>query len=47
MGLLWVAVEARTEYGTRPAVFHLRKGSVDGWNAILGSGIVTRAGQLP
>lgn len=47
MGLLWVATETRTVYGTSPAVFHQRKGSVQASNAILGSGIVTTAGQLP
>jgi hypothetical protein len=47
MGLLWMAVKAHTEYGTSPAVLHLHKGSIEGWNAIVGSGIVSRAGQLP
>jgi hypothetical protein len=47
MGLLWVAVEARTQHGTSPSVFHQRKGSVQASNAILGSGIVTTPGQLP
>jgi hypothetical protein len=47
MGLLWVAVKAHTEYGTSPAVLHLHKGSIQGWNAILDSGIVSRPGLLP
>ena len=47
MGLLWIAVKAHTEHGTNPAVVHLHKGSIEGWNAMLGSGIVSRAGQLP
>ena len=47
MGVLWVAVKAHTEHGTSPAVLHLHKGSIVGWNAILGSGIVGHAGQLP
>jgi hypothetical protein len=47
MGLLWVAVKAHTEYGTSPRVVHLHKGSIEGWNAMLASGIVSRAGQLP
>jgi hypothetical protein len=45
MGSLWVAVKAHTEHGTSPAVVHLHKGSVVGWNAILGSAIVQKAGQ--
>jgi hypothetical protein len=47
MGLLWVAVKAHTEHGTSPAVVRLHKGSVVGWDAILSSGIVRRAGQMP
>jgi hypothetical protein len=47
IGLLWIAVKAHTEHGTNPAVVHLHKGSIEGWNAMLGSGIVSRAGQLP
>lgn len=47
MGSLWVAVKAHTEHGTSPAVVRLHKGSVVAWNAILSSGIVRRAGQLP
>jgi hypothetical protein len=42
MGLLVVAVKTHTEYGN-----HVRKGSIEGWNAVLGSGIVKKAGQLP
>ena len=47
MGLLWAAVKAHTEHGTSPAVVHLHKGSIVGWNAVLSSGIVRRAGQMP
>lgn len=47
MGVLWVAVKAHTEHGTNPAVLRLHKGSIVGWNAIISSGIVSRAGQLP
>ncbi len=47
MGNLWVAVRARTEYGTSPAVVHYHKGESLGSNAQLAAGIVRRAGQLP
>ncbi len=42
MGSLVVAVKTHTEYGR-----HVHKGQIQGWNAILGSGIVKKAGQLP
>jgi hypothetical protein len=42
MGLLVVAVKTHTEYGR-----HVRKGQIQAWNAILGSGIVKKAGQVP
>jgi hypothetical protein len=42
MGMLWVVVKTHNKYGR-----HLRKGSIQGWTAILGTGIVQRAGQLP
>ena len=42
MGGLTIAVKAHTEYGR-----YVHKGSIEGWNAILGSGIVKKAGQLP
>ena len=47
MGLLWIAVRAKTEYGTSPRVIYYRPGTIDSWTAVLGSGIVRRAGQLP
>jgi hypothetical protein len=47
MGNMWVAVRARTEYGTSPAVVHYHKGESLGSNAQLAAGIVQRAGQLP
>jgi len=37
-----IAVKTHTEYGR-----HVHKGQIQGWNAILGSGIVKKAGQLP
>jgi hypothetical protein len=42
MGTLVVAVKTHTEYGR-----HVRKGQIQSWNAILGSGIVKKAGQQP
>jgi hypothetical protein len=42
MGLLVVAVKTHTEYGR-----HVPKGRIQAWNAILGSGIVKKAGQVP
>ncbi len=42
MGLLVIAVKAHTEYGR-----HVREGQIQSWNAILSSGIVKKAGQLP
>jgi hypothetical protein len=42
MGLLVVAVKTHTEYGR-----HVRKGQIQAWNAVLGSGIVKKAGQRP
>ena len=42
MGSLWVVDKTLIKYGK-----HLHKGSIWGWNAILGSGIVKKAGQLP
>ena len=42
MGGLVVAVKTHTEYGR-----HVRKGQIQAWDAILGSGIVKKAGQLP
>jgi hypothetical protein len=42
MGLLVIAVKTHTEYGR-----HVRKGQIRAWNAILGSAIVKKAGQLP
>jgi hypothetical protein len=42
MGGLVVAVKTHTEYGR-----HVRKGQIQAWNAILGSGIVKKAGQRP
>jgi hypothetical protein len=47
MGSIWIAVKGHTEYGTSPAVWHVRKGAIIGWTAILGSGIVSHAGQTP
>lgn len=42
LGSLAVVAKTRTEYGK-----HLRKGSIQGLNAILGGGIVKKAGQQP
>ena len=42
MGLLEIAVKAHTEFGR-----HVPKGRIRNWDAILGSGIVKKAGQLP
>ena len=42
MGLLVVAVKTHTEYGR-----HVRNRQIQAWNAILNSGIVKKAGQLP
>jgi hypothetical protein len=42
IGTLWIVVSARTQHGR-----HLRPGAVQGWNAILGTAIVTQAGQRP
>ena len=47
MGLLWVAVRAKTEYGTSPRVVRYHVGTIDSWTAVLGSGVVRAAGQLP
>jgi hypothetical protein len=47
MGLLWVAVRAKTEYGTSPRVVRYHVGTIDSWTAVLGSGVVREAGQLP
>jgi hypothetical protein len=47
MGLLWVAVRAKTEYGTSPRVARYQVGTIDSWTAVLGSGVVRKAGQLP
>jgi hypothetical protein len=42
MGLRVVAVKTHTEYGR-----HVRKGQIQAWNAVLGSGIVKKVGQVP
>jgi len=42
MGVLVVAVKAHTEYGR-----HVRMGQIQNWNAVLGSGIVKKPGQVP
>jgi hypothetical protein len=42
MGVLVVAVKTHTEYGR-----HVRKGQIQAWNAMLGSGVVQKAGQRP
>jgi hypothetical protein len=47
MGLLWVAVRAKTEYGTSPRVVRYQVGTINSWTAVLGSGVVREAGQLP
>jgi hypothetical protein len=47
MGLLWVAVRAKTQYGTSPRVVRYHAGTIDSWTAVLGSGVVQEAGQLP
>jgi hypothetical protein len=46
MGYVDVAVRAHTSTGLDGTV-HLRRGQVLGWEAVLGSGIVQRPGQLP
>jgi hypothetical protein len=47
MGLLWVAVRAKTGYGTSPPFVRYHAGTIDSWTAVLGSGVVRQAGQLP
>jgi hypothetical protein len=42
MGVLVIAVKTHAEYGR-----HVDKGQIQAWNAILDSGIVKKAGQLP
>jgi hypothetical protein len=41
LGSLVVAIKTHTEYGRQ-----MHKGQIHAWNAILGSGIVKKAGQL-
>jgi hypothetical protein len=46
MGYVDVAVRAHTSTGL-DGTAHIRRGQVLGWEALLGSGIVQRPGQLP
>jgi hypothetical protein len=46
MGYVDVAIRAHSSTGLDGTV-HFRKGQILGWQAMLGSGIVARAGELP
>ncbi len=46
MGMKVVALHAYTEHGSDGA-FHVAAGQVLGWLALLSSGIVRKAGQVP